>query len=84
MARPRLLTSADVLMELRAAFKVRGGFAPTVQQLRDRLGQGGHNTSTRTVRRYLAELEQAGKITRDPVRGLRLTRGRSRCPRCGR
>lgn len=80
MPRPRLLTSATVLTGLRAAFKASGGFAPTAEQLRDRLGL----TSTRTVRRYLAELEEAGRITRDPVRGLRLTRGRSRCPRCGR
>lgn len=80
MARPRLLTSNVVFAELRAAFKANQDFAPTIEQMRDRLGL----TSTRTVRRYLAELEEAGKITRDPVRGLRLTRGRSRCPRCGR
>ena len=80
MPRPRLLNGAAVWAVLRAAFKANQGFAPTVDQLRARLGVA----STRTVRRYLAELEQAGKITRDPVRGLRLARGRSRCPRCGR
>ena len=81
MPRPRLLTSDVVLAELRAAFTANNGFAPTIEQLRVRLGVA----STRTVWRYLSELERDGHITRHPhsARGIRLKRGRGRCPTCG-
>jgi hypothetical protein len=59
VARPRKLPLAEVLAELEKWFG-KHPFGPTVRELQSLLKVG----SSRTVVRYLDELEQAGLLTR--------------------
>lgn len=73
MARPKLITKKQVIDTLSGWF-VRNSLPPTVEELRRLLGVG----STRTVLRYLDELEEEGYIERwSGARGLRMRKGSS-------
>lgn len=70
MPRKRLATAEDVLAVLQR-WIAQEGHPPTIEELRQELGVG----STRTVLRYLQELEEEGAIRRWPgSRGIRLLR----------
>jgi repressor LexA len=73
VARPKLVTKKQVIDTLSGWF-VRNSVPPTVEELRRLLGVG----STRTVLRYLDELQQEGYIDRwSGARGLRMRKGSS-------
>lgn len=68
MAPRRILSSTSVLAALRD-LQLAAGQPPTIEELRVRLGVG----STRTVLRYLQELEADGLIQRWPgARGIKI------------
>src|SRR5215211_6119703 len=68
MGRKKLLSPEKVLEAIRTWF-IHQGVPPTIEELRIDLKTG----STRTVLRYLQELEGAGEIKRWPgARGIRL------------
>lgn len=70
MGRKKLLQNEEVVAAINAII-IQTGRPPTVEELRKELGVG----STRTVLRYLEELEKGGDIERWPgARGLRLRR----------
>lgn len=70
MGRKKLLRPEQVL-EVIEGFLVNAGHAPTVEELRRKLEIG----STRTILRYLDELERSGAIRRRPgARGIQLLR----------
>lgn len=73
MAPARKISRSSVLRTL-SQLQIEGGKPPTIEELRVALGVG----STRTVLRYLQELEEAGDIERwSGARGIRLTRAPS-------
>jgi SOS-response transcriptional repressor LexA len=73
MAPIRKISPTSVLRALNQ-LQIEGGKPPTIEELRVALGVG----STRTVLRYLQELEEAGDIERwSGARGIRLTRAPS-------
>lgn len=68
---PSRKASAALVAEVIARLLAETGQPPTIEELREELGVG----STRTVLRYLQELEEAGVIERwSGARGLRLLR----------
>jgi len=68
---PKRKVSAATVAEALNKLLVRDGRPPTIEELRHELGVG----STRTVLRYLEELEEAGVIDRWPgARGMRMAR----------
>ena len=70
MARPKLLSNEQVVNELSRWF-TRNSVPPTIEELRRLLGVG----STRTVLRYLDQLQEEGHIERwSGARGLRMQR----------
>ena len=71
MARPKLLSNEQVVNELSRWF-TRNSVPPTIEELRRLLGVG----STRTVLRYLDQLQEEGHIERwSGARGLRMRKG---------
>ena len=72
---PRRKISSDAVLRALHHFQVENGHPPTIEELRVELGVG----STRTVLRYLQELEEAGRIDRwSGARGIKLNAGHSR------
>lgn len=70
MGRPRTYHPEQVLLALER-YAVQHGRAPTIEEFRKALGVG----STRTVLRYLQELEDGGFIRRAPgARGIQILR----------
>lgn len=68
---PKRKVSAATVAEALSKLVARDGRPPTIEELREELGVG----STRTVLRYLEELEEDGVIERWPgARGLRVAR----------
>jgi DNA-binding IclR family transcriptional regulator len=62
MARPRKLSTSDVLDAIRQTTAYRiFAIPPALEDVRRYLGVG----STRTIHRYLAELEQQGLVLRE-------------------
>ena len=70
MGRPRTYHPEQILLALER-YAVQHGRAPTIEEFRKALGVG----STRTVLRYLQELEDGGFIRRSPgARGIQVIR----------
>jgi repressor LexA len=70
MGRPRTYHPEQILLALER-YAVKHGRAPTIEEFRKTLGVG----STRTVLRYLQELEDGGFIRRSPgARGIQVIR----------
>lgn len=68
---PKRKFSAATVAAALSKLVARDGRPPTIEELREELGVG----STRTVLRYLEELEEAGVIERWPgARGMRVAR----------
>lgn len=68
---PNRKVSQKAVLQALSRFQVERGHPPTIEELRDLLDLG----STRTVLRYLQELEEAGEIERwSGARGIRLKR----------
>lgn len=68
MGRKKIL-KPDQILEVIESFLVNAGHAPTVEELRRKLEIG----STRTILRYLDEIERSGAIRRRPgARGIQL------------
>lgn len=68
--RPRLLTHRAIWLEIEA-LEARDGMPPTIDELRRAFRVG----STRTIYRYLKEMEAAGYLKRWPgARGMKRLR----------